>query len=131
MLLNISLAGSVRMVISTRCCYVLKMLTDWHGLPTIWMVEFRLQIRLPLLLISHLAAKKMCMKWLLILINTRSRTEACRPGTRCRYVCPLSLATCSTDSIAPPSTYLAIAPATATSTLLSLCPLMLRSFIVW
>ena len=57
--------------------------------------------------------------------------EACRPSTRCRYVCPLSLATSSTDSIAPPNIYPATAPATATSTPLSLCRLMLLSFIVW
>lgn len=80
---------------------------------------------------SHSAAKRMCMKWPLKLINTRSTTEACRPSTRCRYVCPLSLATSSTDSIAPPNIYPATAPATATSTPLSLCRLMLLSFIVW
>ncbi len=70
-------------------------------------------------------------KWPLKLINTRSTTEACRPSTRCRYVCPLSLATSSTDSIAQPNIYPATAPATATSTPLSLCRLILRSFIVW
>ena len=39
--------------------------------------------------------------------------------------------TISTDSIAPPNIYPATAPATATSTRLNSCPLMLRSFIVW
>ncbi len=46
-------------------------------------------------------------------------------------VCVSLMATCSTDSIAPSSTYPAIAPATVTSTLSSSCRQMLRSFIVW
>ena len=44
--------------------------------------------------------------------------------------CPLSPATSYTDSIVPPNIYPATAPATATSTRLNSCPLMLRSFIV-
>lgn len=86
--------------------------------------------RLPLLFISHSAATRMCMTWLLKPIKTQSPTEAFRPSTRCRYVCPLSPATSYTDSIAPPNIYPATAPATATSTRLNSCPLMLRSFIV-
>lgn len=38
--------------------------------------------------ISHSAAKKMCMTWLLNSINTRSMTEPYIPSTRSRYVCP-------------------------------------------
>ncbi len=114
----------------TRCCYAPRMPTDWNGLPTFWIEAYRLQTRLPLLFISHSAATRMCMAWLLKPIKTHSPTEAFRPSTRCRYVCPLSPATSYTDSIAPPNIYPATAPATATSTRLNSCPLMLRSFIV-
>ena len=67
---------SARMAISTPCCCVPKMPTDWNGLPTIWMIAFLLPTSRPILFVSHSSAQTMCMKSPSRPFKTSSKTEA-------------------------------------------------------